>query len=225
MKKLFLIVALMASFAVARAEQYDELDLLGGWELVSCEGDYPFFTKPVYPFTDNDESLSDFKYLYFGVIYCHEDIPHDNHILPGISNPIEHDLDLLGNGLIYKSEDRWEDSDGGYNDSSDGAAVKNFFICGGNKLNLEVDNMDWSICLKFIITNLNDKELKLKSYDGKCTVVYKRISGANGVNGIAADNNDAPETYFNLNGIRRNAPEKGINIVRKGKTAKKIAVK
>ncbi|MDE6295160.1 MAG: hypothetical protein K2M03_03765 [Muribaculaceae bacterium] len=218
MKKLFLIVALMASFAVARAEQYDELDLLGGWELVSCEGDYPLFT-----YRDNflDVGLSQCKYLYLGMIYCEGgDCTEQPHILPGLTKPLPHESYITGNGLFYISEDKWESEE--YNWHSDGIAIDNFFISSGKILNFYTEELP---ALKFIITSLNDKELKLKSYDGKCTVVYKRISGANGVHGIAADNNDANETYYNLNGIRRNAPEKGINIVRKGKTAKKIAVK
>lgn len=235
MKNLLLIVALVASFAVARAEQYDELDLLGGWELISCEGDYPLFTQPAIL----DVSLSDCKYMYLGVLFCpglFEEAPHDDHILPGITNTmIGHDFGESSNGLIYKSENKWVENEnnnsgkyeGEYDYGSDGVGISNFFICGENKLNIVIQVPDRTcVSLKFFITTLNDKELSVKSYDGKCTVSYKRISGEiTGMNGIAADNNDAVETYYDLNGIRRNIPEKGINIIRKGRTAKKVAVK
>lgn len=233
MKNLLLIVALVASFAVARAEQYDELDLLGGWELISCEGDYPLFTQP----DRFDWSLSDCKYMYLGVLFCpYVETDHDDHILPGITNTmIGHDFSTSSNGLIYKAENKWyanENNNSGkyegeFHLDSDGVRITNFFICGENKLNIVIQDVyDCCISLKFIITTLNDKELSVKSYDGKCTVSYKRISGEiTGMNGIAADNNDAVETYYDLNGIRRNIPEKGINIIRKGRTAKKVAVK
>lgn len=56
---------------------------------------------------------------------------------------------------------------------------------------------------------------------------YKEVTNnsGSGVGEIAVDNANASVEYFNLQGIRLNAPEKGINICRKGDKVTKVIVK
>lgn len=220
MKKLLLIVAMVASFAIARAEQFDELNLLGGWELQSCVGDYPYFTNY---YRDYEEcSPNDCKYLYLGPIYIDPD-DTDKILtpLPFFPNNIA-DLDNFAcNGLFYKEPSKWDDPS--FDIDYDGVAVWDFFISNGNKLHL-IGIEEFCPSLQFVILSLTDKEMKLRSYDGKCTIVYKKIANGTGISKINEDD-ESSSVFYNLNGVRHQTPQSGINIERKGNKSRKIAVK
>ncbi|MDE6811671.1 MAG: hypothetical protein K2J15_04905 [Muribaculaceae bacterium] len=229
MKKLSLFLAMLLCFSVVKAEQFDELDLLGGWELVSYEGTYPFFTEP---YNHLDFVAAECKFLYLGDIYWNVD--GGNKItLPGLDQPL-FDKDFNGgigsaNGMFYKDRKNWIDSDQ-MNPDDDCILLDNFFIAGGNKLNLvpsQHSNSDFYIpALKFIIETLNDTEILLKSYDGKFKVTYKRITGVSDVKSINDESNAVDsKTYYNLDGTKTNNPLNGIYIEKTPSAVKKIVVK
>ena len=218
---------MLIGISVAHAEEFDELDLLGGWELVSYEGTYPLFTKPgVYGYTDF--GLSDCKFLYLGEISSLDEIQEneDKITLPGFNHPVEVDQFAPAyNGLLYKDQKDLENSE--YLDLNDDCfSLDNFFISGGNKLNLVSSEEFPGPALKFIIEALNDKEMLLKSYDGKFKVTYKRIAGVSDVKTVNAESNtDDAKTYYNIDGTKTNNPLHGIYIEKTSSAVKKIVVK
>lgn len=210
--------------SIAYATQYDEKDLVGGWELVSCQGTYPGFT------TDPHEGLSydwvhlivsEFEHLYLGTVDSSTQLngttgklmkgtfftgglfyPGNLNLnLPGISDPDDY-LDSLYEIAV---------------------PVSDFCITNENKFHITTP-YGWDY--RFIIESLDSQRMILKSYDGKCTVTYQRVPGTNKINTINPDTVDAEEDYYNLNGIRQNKEQKGINIIRKGnKAVKKLNTK
>ncbi|MDE6717850.1 MAG: hypothetical protein K2J70_06630, partial [Muribaculaceae bacterium] len=87
MKKiLFFVVIALCGLKMKAAEQFDELNLRGGWELVSYTGSYDVFTTPD-AFGDAIPAISDCKYLYVGDMTSGSE-EYLNVNLPGLSKPV-----------------------------------------------------------------------------------------------------------------------------------------
>ena len=207
-----------------RAVEYSELDLLGCWELVSCDGTYPGFTTN--PYADSDDIYGDddydylppsqCTYLYIGVV--------DNSVsLPGTTGSF-HPATVISGGMFYpENTNLTAPAEWNYDDYENiqeiSVPISDFSITNRDKLHFVTS---WMNDYRFIIENLTADEMKLKSYDGKCTVVYKRVKDPSKVKGVNVSENDS-EGYYNLNGNRMTSPQKGINIIRhKGRSFKHI---
>lgn len=214
-------MALLATVMSVRAEQFDEVKLMGSWELTSVEGDFPYFTDTFTWEGDYDEeggnfAFADCKYLYLGTI----DGQSVSNLL-GIEDAIDSDFEWV-NGLIYKPLKDWDVKDYFDSDFIDGGMIYDFSITNGNKLHLMFYSGIPS--LHFVIESMTDTELHLKSYDGKGKVVYKRVSTDLAIANVNAKT-DAPQGYYNLKGVKSTKPSHGVNIIRHKDFAKKIVVK
>lgn len=222
MKKAFLFLLLAFIMQYAKAQEFNELDLLGSWELVSCEGTYPGFTTN--PYADLSDEYDDFDYvpaskctyLYLGVV--------DNSVsLPGTTGSFNPETVISG-GMFYPENTNltapaeWENDD--YENIQEiSVPISDFSITNQNKLHITTG---WLVDFRFVIETLTADEMKLKSYDGKCTVAYKRVKDPSKVKGVNVSE-DSNEEYYNINGHRIAAPRKGVNIIRRGgKSSKHI---
>ncbi len=228
------VVMMLSSISILHAEDFDELALLGGWELTSVEGSDPFFFENLRG-SDGDVTLASCKYMYLGEYTWYEETNGNSIILPGMSKPMSKWGGYVYScqGLLYKPLEQWYNHDDPHTEDYyiylkyDGYLLQNFFIAGGNKLNLVISlDLDEEYVKKFIIESLNDKEMRLKNYDGTLKVTYKRVAAGNGVKNVNA-NSDADEThtYYKLNGTAITHPTEGIYIDKTATSAKKIIVK
>lgn len=202
---------------IKAVEQFDELDLLGGWELVSYSGTYEMFTKPL----AGRIPASECKYLYFGNVYAEED---EEVIVsfPGMDAP-GYCLGASINGLVYNKESiTYDETETGYDeDEYEGyLEMSDFFISNVNKLHLQFFG-GYGGSMQLMIETLTNTELCLKSYDGKFVVKYKRISGPLGLSEISSSS--STEDIYNIKGIKTHTPSRGVNIIRKGGKVSKVA--
>ena len=190
MKKSILIVLLTTIFSLnLHAQDYDEVNLLGLWELESSEGVY-------FGFSVDGESSTPPSHMYFGRVTDISQLPSD---------PDDDDIDDLWGGYLFDDTDRFV------------YPVTDFLISNSNKLHIDIDG---EISFRFVIEELSDQKLRLKSYDGGFTATYKRVSSTTKVKEIATTDS-TQEEYYNLQGIQSRVPHKGINIVRRGSKVKK----
>ena len=221
MKK-FILLVLIAVFGLQlrAAEQFDELDLRGGWELVSYTGTYDLFTTP-YLDGDGDESykdlpISDCKYLYLeDSVYADKyNYTTDNWstYIFGISdfNPNNDYNDWFCISGLFSRQGLPS-----IVDDNDIQIITDYFISNNNKLHIQLPPTS----LHFIIESFTDTEMHLKSFDGKFSAHYKRISSPANVNALTVQSTS--EEIYNLNGIKTPTLSKGINIIRRGKKVKK----
>lgn len=220
MKKAFLFFLLAFIIQYAKAQEFNELDLLGSWELVSCEGTYPGFTTNPYADEPGDDydffPVSKCTYLYLGVV--------DNSVsLPGTTGSFN-PATVISGGMFYPENTNLTATEENYYDDYENISeislpISDFSITNQNKLHITTG---WLIDFRFVIETLTGDEMKLKSYDGKCTVAYKRVKDPSKVKGVNVSE-DSNEEYYNINGHRIAAPRKGVNIIRRGgKSSKHI---
>lgn len=76
--------------------------------------------------------------------------------------------------------------------------------------------------LLFSMLDYEDADWLISNASGEACVVLPAKDAADS---IITDNDDAPEVYYNLQGVRVDRPTSGIYVVRKGNTARKIIVK
>ena len=217
MQKFILSLALATGVAASCCAQFNELDLIGNWELASCEGSYPGFTSSIF----NDYfyiTPSDCKYLHIGTVTSETS-------LPGTTGSLQKETVFSG-GLLYPENidlttpagDEYEDD---YEHIQDYAiALSDFSITNENKLHI---SPFYGIgTFRFIIETLDKGQMILKSYDGKCTITYLRASDSK-VNAITSDSAGSNQEYYNLQGIRLKEKGKGLNIIhREGKATKEL---
>lgn len=98
--------------------------------------------------------------------------------------------------------------------------LMDFFISNGNKLHV-VGEDSWveNYGLRFIINSFTDTELKLSTYDGKCSFTLTKTKSA--VTRVEDDSFPTKTEYYDTNGRRLNAPQSGLTITRKGREVKK----
>ena len=218
MKRTGIFILLAALNMTAMAASFNEEDLIGSWELISHDGTYPTFTT--YPFTyDGDYSIvpppAQCKYLYLGTLDASVS-------LPGTSGSLNNGTVFTG-GLIYPENtnltatEEW-DYDDYENIFEIAIPLEDFYISNENKLHIT-----WmsGFANRFIIDQLDNQKMVLKSYDKKFTVTYQRVSSSN-VNAISDVNSDTTD-YYNLQGMRLKNVAKGINIIhRNGKYIKQL---
>ena len=196
------------------AEQFDELNLRGGWELVSFTGNNDLFTTPGV-LTDEGPALSKCKYLYFG-----EMVNTDYEIvalLPGLAKPVTLDTFALY-GVFYTPQLE----EAGKDNHDEWIGISDYLISNGNKFHIFTFGYG-SIhsSIHFVITSLTAEELTVKSYDGNLTANYKRISIPTNVKELTAPASTAQETY-DLNGTKTDASTKGVKIIRRGEQVLKV---
>lgn len=224
MKKALLFLLLAFIMQYAKAQEFNELDLLGSWELVSCEGTYPGFTTNPYADYNVGDDYGDYDYvpaskctyLYLGVV--------DNSVsLPGTTGSFN-PATVISGGMFYTENTNLTATEENYYDDYENISeislpISDFSITNQNKLHIIPGG--W-LDFRFVIESLTADEMKLKSYDGKCTVAYKRVKDPSKVKGVNISE-DSNEEYYNINGHRIAAPRKGVNIIRRGgKSSKHI---
>ncbi len=191
------------------ADQFDEIDLRGGWELVSYSGDYYLFT---YPYVSEYEgSFSEFKYMILDNFILASDYDYDYIInLPEFTPSSKYEEWLCIGGFFSTKGSGNQTRDGFMED-----IIMDYFISNNNKLHIQLS----ATALHFVIESLTSTEMRLKSFDGKFTATYKRISDPSNVNALTVQSTS--EEIYKLNGIKTRTPSKGINIIRRGKKVTK----
>lgn len=208
-KLLFLVMISLFGFQMKAADQFDELNLRGGWELVSYTGTYDLFTNPE-SFWDMTPAISNCKYLYIGEIPVNES-EYIEVLFPGLTTSVELDTTCSYNGAFYKPEIEGAD----YTDEY-WIGITDFSISNGNKLHL----LFVPGAIHFVIESLTATELKIKSYDGNLTANYKRISNSSNVRELTAPASSKEEIY-DLNGLKATSATDGVKIVRQGEKVTK----
>lgn len=221
MKKIFLLVMIAVfGLQMKAADQFDEIDLRGGWELVSYSGDYGLFTTPDLAGDSDYEgtsmAISDCKYLYL------EDCIYVDEYNSTTDWYIESIIPLL-NFTPSNKYNEWMCVAGSFtqrglppsSDENIGDIITDYFISNNNKLHIQLS----ATTLHFVIESLTSTEMRLKSFDGKFTATYNRISDPSNVNALTVQSTS--EEIYNINGIKTRTPSKGINIIRRGKKVTK----
>lgn len=207
MRKILMLMLMVVSGLCARAEQYDEVNLLGAWEVTERVGE----SAVISAFERNYQM----NYLYIGEMeQTYYDYGTDEEIT-------EVDWDVCGypsdtippNG--YWAEPAEDSSAGG-----NGNELMDFFISNGNKLHLQFEHGT----LRFIIESFTDSELKLMTYDKKFRMTLKRISSPNKVAEVNAAS-AIPNGIYDLNGTAVKNPEKGIYVVKTDKETSKRLIR
>lgn len=210
MKKFILLVVIAVfGLQMKAAEQFDELDLRGGWELVSFTGNNDLFTTPGVV-SEDGPALSKCKYLYFGELVNpnYEIVAH----LPGLAHPVTLDaINLYGVFYTPQLEEVGEEND------DEWIGISDYLISNGNKFHIFFYGYG---SIHFVITSLTAEELTVKSYDGNLTANYKRISNPSNVKELTASAS-APQETYDLNGTKADSSTKGVKIIRRGEQVSK----
>ena len=192
MKKLFLLFALVAVFVgQAQAQEFDEVDLQGVWDVSSMEGPLNNCIVSIKTLVLMDTSIVD---------------DWDGRIIPRAG---------FVEGMVYHE---CTNSNGEWEDYTEDEKIYDFFISNGNKLHIILDDGIPNMSLKFIITELTESSMSLKTFrsanaEGGTINLTKRASS--GVNEVkASDTNKTENAYFDINGRQHSRPTQGINIVR-----------
>ena len=180
------------------AQDLSEVNLLGQWEIASVNGEYYGFTER---YGDDNSPLTSFKYLYFGTLTPDTQLP-DYDGYKGVSEYFEE----MSGGCFYGNENS-------HNMYDQEVGICDFFISDKTKLHISITSFE--NVLRFIIEDFNDQELHLKSFDGKCDVVYKRVQVSSKLQSVETETDSYSSSYYNLSGIRTSTPHKGVNIVMK----------
>ena len=205
MKQLFLFILLVVGAICAQAEQYDEVKLLGLWEITEKEGNW----KPLDVFQES--VLEELHYISFGDTY----------------DPSIDDITYVGGGAYWSEMPKDFTSCGIYpsSDSYDfgGVVFDDFFISNDNKLHIIQDLSDYNVSsFRFVIDSFTGSELKLHTYDNKMKLTLKRVATPNAVKELQGQT-DIPNAIYDLNGKKAQNPEKGIYVVRTGsETTKRV---
>ena len=196
MKKLFLLLALVAMFVgQAWGQEFDEEDLQGVWDVSSMEGPLNNSIVSIKTLVLMDSlkkgDWGDYYYHYY---------PHG-----GLAEEVvfheQYDINT----------DEWEDY-------TEDVEIYDFFISNGNKLHIILDDGMPNMSLKFIITELTENSMSLRTFrsphgEGSTINLTKRTSS--GVNEVkASDSNKTENAYYDINGCEHSKPIKGINIVK-----------
>ena len=208
-KLLFLVVFTLFGLQMKAADQFDELNLRGGWELVSYTGNYDLFTTQE-AFWDCTPAISECKYLYLGEMTL---TPEENIKvnLPGVNNTVVLDYASSLNGIVYKPEVGDDEENDDF-----WIGITDFSISNGNKLHLLFNPG----AIHFVIESLTANELKIKSYDGNLTANYKRVTNSSKVKELTSPASSKEEIY-DLNGLKAASATDGVKIVRQGEKVTK----
>ena len=198
MRKIFLLILLTIVSIEVVAQELSEVSLLGQWEIASVNGEYYGFTER---YREDDSPLTSFKYLYFGTLTPDTQLPdYDG------DKGVPKDFDAMSGGCFYGNENPHSMYD-------EEVAISDFFISDKTKLHISITS--YENVFRFIIEDFNDHELHLKSFDGKCDVVYKRVQGSSKLQSMETETAKESSSYYSLSGIRTSDPQKGVNIVMK----------
>lgn len=209
MKQLFLFILLVVGAICAQAEQYDEVKLLGLWEITEKEGN----CKPLEYFQEEVlYGYGELHYISFGDTYD-----------PSIDDP-----SAIGGGAYWSEMPKDFTSCGIYDPSSHeydyvGVLFDDFFISNDNKLHIIQDMNDSEVSsFRFVIDSFTDLELKLHTYDNKMKLTLKRVATPNAVKELQGQT-DILNAIYDLNGKKTQNPEKGIYVVKTGsETTKRV---
>ncbi len=176
----------------AQAQEFDEEDLQGVWDVSSMEG----------PFNNSIVSIKTLV-LMDTLVDNGEDrlIPRG-----GFAEEVVYHESYDGNA------DEWKDR------TEEDVKIYDFFISNGNKLHIILSDEMPNNSLKFIITELTENSMVLRSFrtpngEGGTINLTKRASS--GVNEVkASDRNKTENAYYDINGRQHSKPIKGINIVK-----------
>lgn len=195
MKKLFLLFALVAVFVgQAQAQEFDEEDLQGVWDVSSMEG----------PLNNSIVSIKTLVLMDTLVDYGEDD--HDLNPRGGFAEEVVFHYSYDNNA------NEWWDRTWNI------VKLYDFFISNGNKLHIILSDEMPNNSLKFIITELTENSMSLRSFrtpngEGGTISLTKRASS--GVNEVkASDSNKTENAYYDINGRQHSKPIKGINIVK-----------
>ena len=195
MKRLFLLFALVAMFVgQAQAQEFDEVDLQGVWDVSSMEG-------PI------NNSIMSIKTLVLMDTLVEYDYGYEYEISPR-GGFVE---DIAYHSRYDSNTNEWEDY------TEDVVEIYDFFISNGNKLHIILDDGMPNMSLKFIITELTENSMSLKTFRSRAgesgTInLTKRVSS--GVSEVKASDKDKTEkAYYDINGRQHLKPTQGINIV------------
>lgn len=126
----------------------------------------------------------------------------------------------FASGILFGLKDVvYGDEDGAFD-----LPVCDFFISNSNKLHIVgmpgsdgVNNI-----MRYVIESMDAGQMKLRSYDGKCTMTLKKEAGASNIGEMETSPADGETAFYTVNGIRVQEPGKGLYIVRKGSKSYKI---
>ena len=188
------------------AQDLNEVNLLGQWQISSVNGEYYGFTER---YGADHSPLTSFKYLYLGTLTPDTQLPDY-----GGEKGVPEYFEEMSGGCFYGNENPHSMYD-------QEVGIHDFFISDKTKLHISINS--YENVLRFIIEDFNDEELHLKSFDGKCEVVYTRVQDISKLQSLEEATDKYGLTYYNLSGIGKSTPHEGVNIVmRDNKTSKEV---
>lgn len=191
MKKLFLLFALVAMFVgQAQAQEFDEEDLQGVWDVSSMEG----------PINNCIISIKTLVLMDTICDYGYEISPRGG----------------FAEEVVY--HEYYDNNANEWKDYTEDIEIYDFFISNGNKLHIILDDGMPNMSLKFIITELTENSMSLRSFrtpNGEGSTINLTKRASSGVNEVkASDRNKTENAYYDINGRQHSKPIKGINIVK-----------
>lgn len=199
MKRLLTIAAVIMIALGVKAQEFDELTLLGKWNVTSMTGS----TSP--------DGIKSFKAIAFGDVPIEDDnVVDDGYVEFSYNIEYSYFGAVIYNPVLVNPDD----------EDSEEIEYSDFFISNNNKLHISETSNNNS--LRFVIEKLTDTEMELRTYDGKCHISLTKDPSA--INRINEEQKDAPSVYYDLNGMKISKPSKGIYIEKKGNSSRKAIV-
>lgn len=210
MKKLYLLILLPLLLSVmAKGEGYRTLDLLGTWELTDSEGTNALMRSIENVYLRGEGPV---RYMYLGE-FSHETHPswvyQDDHS--------DYEYYFLGALTAYNPE--------GQSNYYEYWGVSAFWISDGDNLHiLGADGYnDCNESFFFVIESMSGSELKLRTFDNKMRLTFKRVSDSEYTKSTEVSPlAEGPESIYTLDGMKVEEPGKGLYIVKRDKETNKI---
>lgn len=189
MKRFLFALVMLSGVMTVKAQQYDELDLLGTWTVTSQTGEISNTLKTFEKITFG-ETMMDYYHKNMDEWEYQESFPVPVGVLFG---SVESD--------DYKRPTN---------------QVSDFFISNGNKLHILIVDKE-ELTMLFVIQRFTGEELVLTNYNGKCEITLTK-SVPTVVSNLSSTEREENE-YYSLDGIKVSNPDKGIFVEKTGNSS------
>ena len=196
-KNIIILLLILTKFSYVYCQNYNELDLLGTWNLVERFGSYDYYSS--YP------QINSIKKMVFADNSMNSLVP-------------ESSLYGIGYMTVYINE-YWGSKVFPFIDYS---ITSGCILHIGIYSNL---NGRPSTRYRFKILSLSSNKMELATLNNSCTLVLEKESSSAELK-IVTKNDDEQEEDYNIQGIKEdNTLHEGIHIIKKGDDVKKAIIK
>lgn len=191
----------------ARSEEFNEVDLLGKWDVVSQTGNI-------------SDGLLSFDAICFGRAF----LSGDNEIEFNPNGYVQNVVYISGK-LDWESFDNMSDfENSNYIGNNDYCMLRDFFISNGNKLHIDM-YIIYGDKFRFVIESLTDNEMVLTNFTGDCRMVLRKADGGSSVEKITVEDTTGNTGYYTVDGRKVEHPSGGLYIHKSADATEKVLIK